>query len=258
MSRYMHALGMTNREARVLLAGAFAPALGAGVVLAACARGSRVPRFPVGVARRVDPDLGVHFDGTVLLLGAAGLTVLLAGIAWLSAHRAVATSGRGRRGPAVSMSLDRIVGWLAPAPRTGVRLRLRRAARRIRARTVGAGRRNRRGRRAGRGRCGRVEHRPAARDARALGSELGRGRWDLAPDGAGDPKSIADNRDMAAAAIGTFDDRVEVADHGALAMVLEPITGSTRPSVVSGHEAHAADEVAIGTRHAKRRGRRDR
>ena len=71
--------------------------------------------------------------------------------------------------------------------------------------------------------------------------------WDLTVAAeALDAQTAVKNPDISAAAIGIFDDRVEVDDHGALAMVLNPIKARVHPTLIAGREARAGNEVAIG------------
>ena len=106
------ALGLT-RPQRIAVGGfqALPVALG-GAVLAVVGAAAASPLFPIGVARRAEPDPGLRIDGTVLALGmvAVGAGVLL--IAFLAALRTTRRrsradaptpgqdgDGRGRRRP---------------------------------------------------------------------------------------------------------------------------------------------------------------
>ncbi len=51
------------------------------------------PRFPIGLGRRVDPDVGVHLDALVVLGGAAVIAALLTAAVLLTAWRAAGPSG---------------------------------------------------------------------------------------------------------------------------------------------------------------------
>ncbi len=84
------------------------------------------PRFPVGVARRADPNLGFHADWTVLALGVLVVVSVVAGIAIAAAYRATR--------PSVTASVVRsdkvgVVGrvaaaGMAPPVTNGVRMAL--------------------------------------------------------------------------------------------------------------------------------------
>jgi len=238
----MRDLGMTNREARLLLAGSFVPALLGGTVIAVAIAVVVSRWLPVGLARRVDPDLGFHFDAAVLLGGGAIFLALLAAITWIAASRAVASSRRIRRAPRTSLRLDRAVAWLAPAPGAGVRFAFtgpRDGSGRGRPALVGAVVAV----------IGLVALSIVASSTdRLLASPARWGvNWDLAVAAeALDAKDALRNPEISAAAIGNFDDRVEVEGHGALSLVLTPVKGTVHPTIISGREAVADNEVAIG------------
>ena len=70
------ALGMTRRQQRVMLVGRW---VGAGVVaavLAVLGAAALSAQFPVGPARRAEPDPGLQFDGPVMLAGGAAIVLL--------------------------------------------------------------------------------------------------------------------------------------------------------------------------------------
>jgi hypothetical protein len=68
----------------------------AGAVLAAVGALVLSPRFPVGLARQADPDVGVHADWTVLVPGVAALGFAVLGIAAVAAVRASRTTALDR------------------------------------------------------------------------------------------------------------------------------------------------------------------
>ncbi len=90
------ALGFTRRE-RALIATipvAAAGAVGAAfAVLGAIAASSW---FPLGIARRADPDVGTHFDALVMLVGGGAVLLVPLLIAGAQAYR---VTGGARRGP---------------------------------------------------------------------------------------------------------------------------------------------------------------
>ena len=57
-------------------------------------------RFPIGLAGRIDPDLGVHVDGLILVVGLAMLAAVIAGLvigtSWLIVRAASAPRRQGR------------------------------------------------------------------------------------------------------------------------------------------------------------------
>ena len=99
----LRVLGMTRTQ---MVAGLIAPAMLTAVVAGAGAMASAVAlssRFPVGLARRLDPDLGADADWAVLAPGAAATLLLVIGAAALAGLRATRAraSERGARVPAV-------------------------------------------------------------------------------------------------------------------------------------------------------------
>jgi len=88
----LRALGVTRAQ-RFATSGP--PALliaGGGALLAVVGAVAASPLFPIGVARRADPDLGVHVDGSVLTPGMLGLAAVVGTIAVLAALRATQRS----------------------------------------------------------------------------------------------------------------------------------------------------------------------
>jgi ABC-type lipoprotein release transport system permease subunit len=82
------ALGMTRRRRiAVHLPRALLVAVG-GALLAGVLAVLASPRFPFGLARRADPDVGFHTDWVVLGLGLLGLVVLVLGTATIAGLRA--------------------------------------------------------------------------------------------------------------------------------------------------------------------------
>ena len=238
----MRTLGVTQNEARLILAAAIAPALAVGIAISGIAAAALSALLPVGLARRAEPDPGLHLDVTVVVGGAFVFFVLLAVVTWISAWRIVGTSAADRGAPAAGRVLDRAIRGLSPALRTGVRFAFASP------------------------RSGSARARPALAGATlavvglvavaVVASGLERllvtparwgSTWDVsvAPD-ALDRQTLLENPEVAAAALGTFDDRVAVAGHETLAMVLEPVKGMVLPSLVAGREPRGEDEVAIG------------
>jgi hypothetical protein len=71
-----------------------------GVALGVAGAVALSPRFPIGLARRADPDLGVHVDVRVLLIGAAVGVVLLAALIAASAVWSLRIGPARASGPA--------------------------------------------------------------------------------------------------------------------------------------------------------------
>ncbi|HEX2064747.1 MAG TPA: FtsX-like permease family protein, partial [Acidimicrobiales bacterium] len=111
----LRAMGLTNPG---LVAGMVLPLLVAAVTAAAVAVGAAVAlsnRFPVGLARRLDPDLGLHADWLVLAPGAAVVAALVVGGAALAARRATRASRADRR-PERRSAVVRAIRGAAPLP----------------------------------------------------------------------------------------------------------------------------------------------
>jgi hypothetical protein len=122
--RTLRDLGCTRRQ----LVGVSAPltvlvALG-GTIVAVAGATLASARFPVGLARRADPDVGTHADWPVLLLGAAALAAIIIIVALVTAWRT--TAFRPERA-AASTNTALLVGRVAatrvaPTIANGVRM----------------------------------------------------------------------------------------------------------------------------------------
>jgi hypothetical protein len=96
----LRALGLTRRE-RVLINGPRTLLIaGGGGLLAAVGAVAASGLFPVGLARRADPDVGVHIDWVVLMLGVVAVAVVVVAIALVAALR-------GTRRSALEAATDR-------------------------------------------------------------------------------------------------------------------------------------------------------
>ena len=119
----LSAVGMTRGQlvgGTVLHATLLGAAGAAGAVVVGVALS---PLFPIGPAHGVDPDVGVHADATVLVVGAAGVVFVAA--AWGLAVGVRSVVAARRPAPALRRSrLGQLLGRLgAPAPATaGVRM----------------------------------------------------------------------------------------------------------------------------------------
>jgi ABC-type antimicrobial peptide transport system permease subunit len=122
----LRALGVT-RPQRVAIVGP--PVLliaGGGALLAVVGAVAASPLFPMGVARRADPDVGVHVDWLVLAMGILALVVVVGTIAIVAALRATWRSSfegaprlSGRRSTIVEVAAR---AGLRPSALTGVRM----------------------------------------------------------------------------------------------------------------------------------------
>ncbi|HEV8116471.1 MAG TPA: ABC transporter permease, partial [Acidimicrobiales bacterium] len=119
--RALLALGLHRHQRMARLAGPAAVAvvggtgLGLGLALAVS------PMFPVGLARRAEPSLGVQVDGMVLAVGGAG--ALVVGLGIVIGTTALATRRPGRR-PVRTSRFGRLLSdaGLSPAVVTGAAL----------------------------------------------------------------------------------------------------------------------------------------
>ncbi len=124
--RALLALGATRLQ-RTVMSGArgFLVAVG-GALLAVAGAIAASPRLPFGVARRADPDPGLHADWHVLSLGALAVVAVVLAITMVAALRSTRVAARDQRvrGPALG---TRIAGaltgtGLSPAATTGLRM----------------------------------------------------------------------------------------------------------------------------------------
>ena len=121
------ALGLTRRQ-RIAAGGfqALPIALG-GAVLAVVGAALASPLFPIGVARRAEPDLGLHVDGMVLVLGAVAVFGVILVVGFLAALQAtrrqdrVVLAGHGSIATAVDAASR---AGLTPVATTGLRMAL--------------------------------------------------------------------------------------------------------------------------------------
>ena len=239
----LRVLGSTRPERLVLLVGTVAPALVAGVVLAPAVAIALSPLFPVGLARRFDPDPGLHADAAVLAAGSLGLLLVLVVVVTLSGARLVDQTKRRESGALRAPGpIDGAARWLGPAPATGVRFALhapRSVSVPVRPALVGAVT----------GVLGLV-------GVAVVGTSLDRlvdtparwgTTWDVAV-GADDldRERVLDDRDIAAAAVGRFDEQVTLDGTETLATTLDPVKGDLASTVIEGREPRSDDEVAVG------------
>ena len=111
----LRALGFTRPD---MVRGLVSPMVITAVTASVVAIGSAVAlsaRFPVGLARRLEPDHGVHADWGVLASGAAALVLLVVAAATLAAYRAARAVERAPA-PGVGSPLLRAVRRARPLP----------------------------------------------------------------------------------------------------------------------------------------------
>jgi ABC-type lipoprotein release transport system permease subunit len=120
------ALGLTRWQ-RIAVGGFQAlPVAVGGAVLAVLAAAAASPLFPIGVARRAEPDTGRRLDGTVLTLGTVAVIAGILLIGLLAAVR-ITRSSRSehpipRRNATITAAVTR--AGLTPVATTGVRMAL--------------------------------------------------------------------------------------------------------------------------------------
>ncbi len=121
------ALGLTRLQ-RIAVGGFLGiPVAFGGAVLAVTGAVAASPLFPIGVARRAEPDLGVHVDPMVLALGAAVVVaamLLLASIAALRTTRRARHAERSTPGLTASAVAAASRAGLTPVATTGLRMAL--------------------------------------------------------------------------------------------------------------------------------------
>jgi ABC-type antimicrobial peptide transport system permease subunit len=83
----LRALGLTRRQRIAIQAYPTVLIAGAGVLLAVLGAVAASPLFPLGVARRADPNLGVHADWLILALGVIAISVVVGAFALVTALR---------------------------------------------------------------------------------------------------------------------------------------------------------------------------
>lgn len=239
------ALGLGRRAQLALLLATTAPGLAAGVAVAVAAAILASPLLPVGLARRADPDLGLHADLGVLSLGALALVVAGFGIAALGARRTRRAAMAG--GPAATARVTGLPGPAAAGVGAVGSIGLAFALR------PGRG-----------GRAAPV--RPALAGAvvgltgvvgvGVIGASMGRlvdsparfgAPWDVAVSAQDvDRAAIAANPDIDASAVGLFQRPVNVKGRSVFGYGVDPVKGGLRPTTVRGRAPVGPDEVALG------------
>jgi len=123
----LRALGFTRAE-RVATTAPLALVAGvAGALLAVLGAFVASPLFPFGVARRADPDVGLHADWAVIALGTIASLVVIGLVALAAAWRASSLSPPGRWTAPTRTRTSRLVDGVAgaglpPAVANGVRM----------------------------------------------------------------------------------------------------------------------------------------
>ena len=124
----LRALGLTRGQ-RIATSGPQAMIVaGVGALLAVVGAVAASPLFPIGVARRADPDPGLHTDWLVLAVGLVAVVTVVATIAAVAALRTVVRSSsdvatRSRRRVSATVDLAAAAG-LPPTATSGLRMAL--------------------------------------------------------------------------------------------------------------------------------------
>ena len=120
------AVGFTQRDAARALALPYCLSVAVAVTTAVAAAIALSPRFPIGLGRRVDPDVGLHLDLPVLGAGALLLVGVLVGAVVTTAWHATSQAGRVEV-PRRSMTVSALARLGAPVVAvTGANLALER------------------------------------------------------------------------------------------------------------------------------------
>ena len=246
-------LGMTRRRRVVVhLPRALLVAI-TGSLLAGALAVLLSPRFPVGLARRADPDVGFHTDWTVLGLGLLVLVVVVLGtaaIAGLRATRVVSErANHARRRGSVVVARAATAGC-GPVFTNGLRFAVQpgRGADSVPARSAFLG--------AIVGVTGIVAALVFAASLAHLVGTPGLSGWTWDMDGdvptsspCVDARSYGVERDPAVAAVGvvcTTFDAVEVGGRPVTAWGFRQLHGRIDPAVVEGRAPRGPDEIALG------------
>jgi ABC-type lipoprotein release transport system permease subunit len=121
----LRAIGMTRRDISAAALTSAALAICVAVVFGLVASVALSPLFPLGMGRQIDPDVGVHADGTALGIGIALTAIFLAAGAVLFALSASRRETRQSEGPP-SAVLSWFTSVAAVPVAVGVRMALQR------------------------------------------------------------------------------------------------------------------------------------
>ena len=247
------AIGLTRRErVAALWLRALMIATG-GVVVASIGSIALSPLFPIGIARRAEPNPGVHVDPLVLGLGLVGIAVFVALVGFLAALRVsrsasgalVARTGRPRRSIAELLARS----GLRPPAANGVRMALEpgRGATAVPVRSAFLG--------AVFGVVGVTVVLVFASSLSHLSAtpRLYGWTWDFkAPDDTFNSKCGAADyglgavRDVSAVAAVCYELGLPVDGRPTTGWGFTPIHGSIEPAIIAGRAPRAPDEVALG------------
>ena len=248
--RVLSALGIDRATRWGRVVAPTATALVAGALLAPAVAVLASPLFPVGLARRAEPHLGVHVDSVVVfggsaLLGAVGLLVVAGlGLTAVRSSAGDATSPRitlGTRAGAVGAPPTVVAGLtMATSTRRGARSP---AAAAVAGAALGV-----------LGVLAAVVV-AASTDRLVASHELYGWGWDANVAGANtshldddalDIDTLVEDDDLTTVAILTQQMPLTLDSHPTQAMAAEDLKGHLEPVVVSGREPTGRNEIAIG------------
>jgi ABC-type antimicrobial peptide transport system permease subunit len=250
----LRALGVTRIQ-RVAMSGP--PALliaGGGALLAVLGAVGASPLFPIGVARRAEPDPGLHIDWAVVILGVVAVATVVLAIAFLAALRAtrpssldLATPTRRRTTPVPALAAR---AGLGPTATNGLRMALQpghgRTAVPVRSAFFGAV-------------FGVLGVTAVLVFASSLNHLVTTPRlygwtWDFTtadttantPCG-GNTFGLLRQRGVAAVAEVCYDDNMQVDGRNVAGYAFRPLRGTIDPEVVAGRAPIGSHEVALGS-----------
>jgi hypothetical protein len=111
----LQALGLTRHERAATTVPLALCAGAGGAVLAVLGAVVASPLFPFGVARRAEPDVGIHADWAVIGLGTAASLAVIVVVTCAAAWRASSLSPSGRWAPQTRARTSRLVDGVAGA-----------------------------------------------------------------------------------------------------------------------------------------------
>jgi ABC-type lipoprotein release transport system permease subunit len=126
--RTLRDLGCTRLQRLAVLGPSTAVIAGAGALIACSLAVLASPLLPIGVARRADPDVGLHADATVLASGALTIVIFVGTVAAIAAFRSTRQVGtrevRLRRASAARTTTAIAALGRGPVVTNGVRMAL--------------------------------------------------------------------------------------------------------------------------------------
>jgi ABC-type lipoprotein release transport system permease subunit len=247
------AMGLTRAQL-IRSDGPFALLVGLGGALLAVALAvAASPVFPIGVARRADPDVGVHVDGVVLGLGVVaiivvvGITVLVAAVRATRRAAVDVESGSMRVSRVGAVATD---AGLPPSATVGIRAAFEagRGGRAIPLRSAVFG--------AVGSIAGIVAVAVFAAGVGTLASTPSRYGWDWtigAADQTNGPRCGGGADDAAVARVrgasavsGLCTEQISVENHPSDGWSFTPLRGTIDPTVIAGRAPRRNDEVMLG------------